>query len=99
MLAAWVMPILGLIVPSIIWQVKKKELPKIDIHGKMVMNWIVSQIISIPILIILIPYLWIISIFLLIIIAATRVIFPIISGIKAGNGEIGRYPFSIRFLK
>lgn len=44
-LAGFVIPIAGLIVPIIIWQIKKTELPEIDAHGKVVANWIISAII------------------------------------------------------
>jgi hypothetical protein len=44
-LAGFVVPMAGLVVPIIIWQVKKADLPGIDAHGKNAFNWIVSKII------------------------------------------------------
>ncbi|MGB3533393.1 MAG: DUF4870 domain-containing protein [Microcoleaceae cyanobacterium] len=96
-LASWVAPFAGLIVPIVIWQVKKKELPELDIHGKIVTNWIISQLIYIAISTILIFFL--IGIPLLFAIFVASIIFPIIAGIKANNGKIWKYPLSIQFLK
>src|SRR4030042_3119368 len=45
LLAAFVLPIVGLVAPIIIWQLKKEALPAIDAHGKIVVNWILSMII------------------------------------------------------
>ena len=42
--AGFVVPMAGLIVPILIWQIKKTELPGIDVHGKIVVNWIISAI-------------------------------------------------------
>ncbi len=43
-LAAFLVPLAGLIVPIVIWQIKKTELPGIDVHGKIVINWIISEV-------------------------------------------------------
>ena len=44
-LAGFIVPFAGLIVPILIWQMKKDELPLIDVHGKNVVNWIISALI------------------------------------------------------
>jgi len=38
-----IIPLGGLIVPIVIWQLKKADLPGIDPHGKVVVNWIISS--------------------------------------------------------
>jgi uncharacterized protein len=92
-----VAPIIGLAAPIVIWQMKKDEMPIIDVHGKNVMNWIISFVIycagSIVLAIVLI------GIPLLLALAAVSIIFPIIGGIKANNGEVWQYPLSMKFLK
>jgi uncharacterized protein len=45
LLAGFAVPLGGLIVPIVIWQIKKKELPGIDMHGKIAANWIISALI------------------------------------------------------
>ena len=97
MLAGFLVPLGGLIVPIVIWQLKKAALPEIDVHGKIVMNWIISLIIYSVLSALLIFVL--IGIPMLIGLGIIGVVFPIIGGIKANNGEAWKYPLSIRFLK
>lgn len=95
--AGFAIPIAGLIVPIILWQLKKTELPGIDEHGKVVVNWMISMILYAFACILLMFVL--IGIPLLIALAIVAVVFPIIGGIKANDGELWLYPMSIRFLK
>src|SRR4051794_824783 len=44
-LAGYVVPIAGFVLPVLIWQVKKGELPGLDEHGKVVVNWLISKLI------------------------------------------------------
>ncbi len=96
-LASWVVPLAGLILPILIWQMKKKELPELDVHGKIVMNWMISELVYAIIFGVLAIFL--IGIPLLLILFIFSIIFPIIGGVKANNGKIWKYPFSIQFLK
>ena len=97
LLAGFIVPLAGLVVPIIIWQLKKADLPEIDDHGKIVVNWIISEIIY-GVLCLFLTFV-LIGIPLLIVLGVLGVVFPIIGGIKANNGEAWRYPLSIRFLK
>lgn len=97
LLAGFVLPIAGLVIPIVIWQLKKNELPGIEVHGKNVANWIVSMILYGVLSVLLIVL--IIGIPLLIALGIVGVVFPIIGAIKAGNGEVWRYPMSISFFE
>ena len=97
LLAGFVIPFAGLVAPILIWQLKKAELPEIDIHGKIVVNWIISAFIHAVICVILIFLL--VGIPLIIVLGILGVVFPIIGGLKASAGEVWRYPLSIDFLK
>jgi uncharacterized Tic20 family protein len=97
LLAGFIVPILGLIAPIIIWQLKKSDLPEIDAHGKMVVNWIISAVIY-SVICFLLTYIFI-GLPLLFVLAALCVIFPIIGGIKANDGVLWKYPLAIQFLK
>ena len=44
-LAGWVIPIAGLIIPILLWQMKKEELPGIVPHAHVVLNWIVTSLV------------------------------------------------------
>lgn len=96
LLAGFLIPFAGLVVPILIWQLKKDDLPGIDPHGKVVANWIISEIIYavacgvLALLVIGIP--------LLVALFAIGIVFPIIGGIKANDGIVWKYPLSIPFL-
>ncbi|MEY2786951.1 MAG: hypothetical protein RLZZ34_94 [Verrucomicrobiota bacterium] len=96
-LAGFLIPLAGLVVPIVIWQIKKSELPGIDAHGKIVVNWIISEIIYLLVCLLLILVL--IGAPLLIAVGALGILFPIIGAIKANNGQVWRYPFSITVLR
>lgn len=96
LLTGFLLPLAGLVVPIIIWQMKKNDMPEIDVHGKVVLNWILSQIIYAAASVLLIFVF--IGIPMLIALGLLAVIFPIIGGIKANNGEVWQYPLSIRFF-
>lgn len=95
-LANFLLPFGGLILPIIIWQVKKTELPGIDAHGKVVMNWILSAIIY-GMVCFLLCFVFV-GIPLVMILGIIAIIFPIIGGLKANNGEVWKYPLSIPFF-
>ena len=96
-LLGFVLPVLGFVVPIIIWQWKKSELPDIDAHGKIVANAIVSYIIwgaiALPLCILLIGF------FLLWVLGILAVIFPIIAALKARDGELWDYPLCFKFFR
>jgi uncharacterized Tic20 family protein len=94
--AGYIVPLAGFAAPVIIWQLKKDELPGIDEHGRIVVNWIISEIIYglvaglLVILLIGIP--------LLVVLGVLGVIFPIIGAIKAGEGVAWKYPMSLTLV-
>lgn len=92
-----ILPGAGLVIPVLLWQLKKNESPIIDQHGKNVVNGILTGLvyglISIPLCFILIGYL------LMLAVLVAYFVFPIIGGIKANNGEVWRYPYTIVFIK
>lgn len=95
--AGYVIPFLGFILPIVLWQIKKNESDIIDQHGKNVTNWLISAVIYgfisaiLSVIIIGVP--------MLIALGIVGIVFPIIGGIKANNGEIWVYPVSIKFFK
>ena len=93
----YALPLLGWVVPLVLWLMKRDESEQIDAHGKIVMNWILSVLIYgivcglFSIILIGIP--------LAIALVIVGVVFPIIGAVKASDGELWPYPMSIRFLK
>lgn len=96
LLAGVVVPGAGFILPIVLWQVKKDELPGIDAHGKVVANWLVSAliygIVSSLLLFVLVGFP------LLGALGLMTLAFPIIGAIKANEGVLWPYPLSIRFF-
>lgn len=90
MLAGWVIPLAGIIVPILLWQLKKDELPGIEPHAHVVMNWIVSSLVYAVICYILL--LIVIGALGFLVLGVLTVAYAIIGGIKANDGELWEYP-------
>ena len=95
-LFAYFIPLLGLAVPFILWQTKKKKSDIIDQQGRIVANWIFTELL---ICLVIIPLNFIgIGIFFLILLIIVGNIFLFIGAAKAINGEFWNYPCSIKFF-
>ena len=97
-LAGLLIPSLGhLLGPLAVWLVKKDEIPQVDIEGKESLNFQLSMTIYGLISGALI---WVlIGIPMLIVVAVADVVLTVIAAMKASQGVMYRYPFTIRFLK
>jgi hypothetical protein len=87
----------GVLIPIILWQTKKEQMPALDAHGKMVVNWQISSFIYIVVSAVLVLVL--VGFFLLLAVGLLALIFPIVGAVKANNGELWEYPLTIKFLK
>ena len=97
LLACYVIPLVGIVAPILIWQIKKDDLPVIDLHGKNAVNWIISA--SIYGIIAGLLTFAVVGVFLLPIVAICTIVFPLIAGVKANNGVVWKYPLTYPFLK
>jgi uncharacterized Tic20 family protein len=98
-LANLVIPPAGIIAPIVIWQLKKDQMPALDAHGKMVVNWIISSIIYWAVSVVLL-FVFLIGLIPMIGLMIAGIAFPVIGAIKANNnGELWEYPLTIKFLK
>jgi uncharacterized Tic20 family protein len=93
----YVFPLAGLIVPIVLWQIKKNDSELIDRHGRIVVNWIITEFIFAIVFAVLCFVL--VGIPLLIALVIVGVVFPIVGAVKASSGEAWAYPCSIKFLK
>jgi uncharacterized Tic20 family protein len=95
-LAGMIIPGAGLVLPIVMWTTEKDNSPRIDEHGKVVFNWMISSLIytlvsgALCFVIIGIPMLMILLVLVF--------VFPIVGGIKANDGIMWRYPLSISFF-
>ena len=94
--AGYIAPLLGFVVPILIWQILKEDLPSLDRHGRIVMNWLISSLLYAVLCVILSFAL--VGIPLLVILAVLAIVFPIIAALKANSGEEWVYPMSIGFF-
>ena len=97
-------PLGNVLGPLIVWQIKKNEIPSVDAHGKAALNFQLTVLIGLFASIIAGLVLSVICIgyvffFVAMAIGLIGLIFPIIAGIKANNGEDYKYPWSIEFVK
>lgn len=95
------LPVGNILGPLIIWLMKKDTMPKVNEHGKEALNFQIT--VSIIVFACMLTFFLILPILLPILVAiATGIaalILTIIATIKASNGELYRYPFSLRLIK
>ena len=83
--------------PLIVWILKRAEAAEIDAHGKESLNFQLSMLIYDAVAVILCFVL--IGIPILILLWVLNTIFVIVASIKASEGQLYRYPLTIRFIK
>ncbi len=88
----------GFLVPFIIWIVKREEVLNLDYHGKAIINFQASMFLWSAIAIPLILALGL-GFLIMIIVPILMFVYPIINGMRAGEGKPISYPFTISFLK
>jgi uncharacterized protein len=103
-LAGFVVPFGNILGPLIVWQIKKNEIPSVDAHGKASLNFQLTVLIAglVAGAAMFFGFFCFIGILLLpvvILIGLAGLIFPIIAGIKANNGEDYKYPWSLELVK
>lgn len=96
-LAGFVVPALGHIFgPLIVWLIKRADSPEIDAHGKEALNFQISMLIYNLVAGVL--CLVLIGFVLLAILHILNVVFVIIAALKAGEGQMYRYPLTLRLI-
>ena len=103
-LAGYIIPFGNVLGPLLIWQIKKNEFPSVDEHGKAALNFQLTVLIALVaggVAAFLLSFVCIgfLLIPVIIAIALCGLIFSIIAGIKASNGEAYRYPWSLTLIK
>ena len=86
-------PILG---PLVVWLVKKDQSPYIDIQGRELLNFQISYLIYAAISLLL--CLVLIGFPMLLIVGVATIVLTIIGIVRASEGQVYRFPFTIRLL-
>ena len=103
-LAGFVIPFGNIIGPLLVWQIKKNEIPSVEIHGKAALNFQLTVLITALAGAIVA---FVLSFFcvgfllfpLVILIGLAGLVFAIIAGLKANDGKDYKYPFSFNLIK
>ena len=93
--AGYLIPLAGLVVPIVMWQIRNENLA-VDRHGKEITNFLISITIYYAIAFVLTFI--IIGAFLFPVLAVYNIAVTIIAAVKAREGEFWRYPFIFRFI-
>ena len=94
--AGYLIPLAGYALPIAMWLSFKDENANVNLHGKNILNFIISWAIYCSVAGILTIIL--IGLPILIALGITNVVFIILAAIKASAKEYWEYPLSIRFL-
>ncbi|RRB06415.1 DUF4870 domain-containing protein [Larkinella rosea] len=96
-LAGFIIPFGNIIGPVVVWQIQKDKSAFVDYHGKEAVNFQITMAIAYCVAFLLIIIF--IGIPILIVLGVLNIIFAVLAGIKANNGEYYQYPFAIRLIK
>jgi uncharacterized protein len=101
-------PFGNILAPLVVWLLKRDASPGVDAHGKESLNfhiswslyWIVAGAVVAALCFVLVGFLMIPILIVGGIIGwISMLVLTIIGSVKASNGELYRYPLTIRFLK
>jgi uncharacterized Tic20 family protein len=103
-LSGLIVPLGSVLGPLLVWQMKRHEIPSVEEHGKESLNFQLSVLIYLIVggTIAAIGIVFCFGVFLipvLIVIYLAALILPVIAGIKANDGVLYRYPFTLRLVK
>jgi uncharacterized Tic20 family protein len=95
-------PVVGMIVPIVIWQWKRETLPMIDEHGKMAANFIISMLVywlALAAIGFMTCGLFGLIYIAVAILGIVGVVFPLIAAMKANQGIFWRYPYIYNWIR
>lgn len=95
--SGYLIPLGSILGPLVVWLIKKDEMPFVDDQGKESLNFQITMLIAMIVSIILIFVL--IGFVLLGVLIIYQIVVIIMASIKANDGVMYRYPYTIRFIK
>ena len=95
-LAGFIIPFGNVIGPVVVWQIQKDKSAFVDYHGKEAVNFQITMTIAYCIALLLIIV--VIGVPILVVLGILSVVFSVIAGVKANNGEYYKYPYTFRFI-
>lgn len=94
--AGVILPVLGFVLPIVMWQVGKDGNANVDKHGRMILNWMISFAIYMFIAGILVFVA--VGVPILIVLMILNLIFVIKATIKANEGKFWAYPMTLKIF-
>jgi len=94
--AGFIVPFGGIVLPLVMWLTQKEYSAKIDAHGKMVINFMISSFIYY--IIGIVTACFIVGYFIILAVVICSVIFSVIGAIRASEGKLYQYPLTIPFI-
>ncbi|MDX1510087.1 MAG: DUF4870 domain-containing protein [Nitriliruptorales bacterium] len=88
--------VLGFLGPLIVWLIKKDEDAYLRAHAAEALNFQISLVIYAIASAVLILVL--VGILLVLVVIGIAIAFPIVAAVRASNGQVWRYPLTIRFV-
>lgn len=94
--AGYLLPMLGFVLPVVMWVTGRDESKMVDAHGRAVVNWMISLFIYFAICMVLV----VVGIGILgfIALGILNVVFVIKGALKSNEGILWPYPMTIKFL-
>lgn len=91
----------GLVIPLVLWLVEKDKSEKVDMHGKNILNFVISWILYyiVAFILTITVILAVIGIPALIVLGILNIIFIILAAVNASKGIYWKYPLTIPFFK
>jgi len=102
-LAGLLVPFGNVLGPLIVWQMKKSEIPSVEIHGKAALNFQLTVLIAVvagSVAAILLSFFcvgWLLFP-VVVLIGIAGIAFSIIAGLKANDGQDYQYPYSFKLI-
>lgn len=91
------LPVGNILGPLVIWLMKKDTMPLVNAHGKEALNFQIT--VSAIILACMALFFLVLPLLLIPVVGLAALVLTIIGTIKASNGELYRYPLTVRLIK
>ena len=102
-LSGLIVPFGNFLGPLLVWQLKKREIPSVEAHGKAALNFQLTVLIAVVVggaLAFALSFVclgWLLFP-VVILIALAGLVFALIAGIKANDGQDYKYPFTLTLI-
>lgn len=102
-LAGLLVPFGNVLGPLIVWQIKKADIPSVEVHGKAALNFQLTVLIAVvagSIAAFVLSFFcigWLLFPVVMVI-GIAGIVFSILAGIKANEGREYQYPYSLKLI-